>query len=145
MFCTELNQPTLPNIRKWKGPRGCWKGVVSEKTSNHPQKNVEHSGFLWDTTAGIDLKDVAFQENGQTNGNGRHPCPQSYIAHFKVGMNDLTLVNLHLDPLVSVGENAVKNHNSHKSAAFAQTLQETLKECDVLSDRVTTDEMHCKL
>ncbi|XP_042331297.1 endonuclease/exonuclease/phosphatase family domain-containing protein 1 isoform X2 [Sceloporus undulatus] len=126
-FCTELNQPTLPNIRKWKGPRGCWKGVVSEKTSSHPQKNVEHSGFLWDTTAGIELKDVAFQENSQTNGNGRHPCPQPYIAHFKVGVNDLTLVNLHLAPLPAVGENAVKNHNSNRSAAFAQTLQETLK------------------
>lgn len=37
-FCMELNQPTLPNIRKWKGPRGCWKGVVSEKPSGELHK-----------------------------------------------------------------------------------------------------------
>ncbi|XP_060637602.1 endonuclease/exonuclease/phosphatase family domain-containing protein 1 [Anolis sagrei] len=132
-FCTELNQPTLPNIRKWKGSRGSWKGVVSENTSSHPQKSVEYSGFLWDTTAGIELKDIASQEIAQTNGNGRHPYTEPYIAHFKVGMNDLTLVNLHLVPLPSVGDNTVKNHNSQKSAAFAQTLQETLKgEKDVI-------------
>ncbi|XP_042716284.1 endonuclease/exonuclease/phosphatase family domain-containing protein 1 isoform X2 [Chrysemys picta bellii] len=87
-FCMELNQPTLPNIRKWKGPRGCWKGVVSEKPS----------GEL-----------------------------------HKVGMNDLTLVNLHLALSPSAGENTEKNHDSHKLAAFAQTLQETLKgEKDVI-------------
>ncbi|XP_074842156.1 endonuclease/exonuclease/phosphatase family domain-containing protein 1 isoform X2 [Carettochelys insculpta] len=87
-FCMELNQPTLPNIRKWKGPRGCWKGVVSEKPS------------------------------GQLH---------------KVGMNDLTLVNLHLALSSSAGENIGKNHDSHKLATFAQTLQETLKgEKDVI-------------
>ncbi|PNJ46890.1 EEPD1 isoform 4 [Pongo abelii] len=41
-FCTELNQPTLPNIRKWKGPRGCWKAVVAEKPSNQLQKVGSH-------------------------------------------------------------------------------------------------------
>uniref|UniRef100_A0A5F8AJD9 Endonuclease/exonuclease/phosphatase family domain-containing protein 1 n=1 Tax=Macaca mulatta TaxID=9544 RepID=A0A5F8AJD9_MACMU len=41
-FCTELNQPTLPNMRKWKGPRGCWKAVVAEKPSNQLQKVGSH-------------------------------------------------------------------------------------------------------
>uniref|UniRef100_A0A8B9DNK3 Endonuclease/exonuclease/phosphatase family domain-containing protein 1 n=1 Tax=Anser cygnoides TaxID=8845 RepID=A0A8B9DNK3_ANSCY len=87
-FCMELNQPTLPNIRKWKGPRGCWKGVVSEKPS------------------------------GQLH---------------KFGKNDLTLVNLHLALASAAGENTGKNHDSHKLATFAQTLQETLKgEKDVI-------------
>lgn len=40
-------------------------------------------------------------------------------------MNDLTLVNLHL--ALPAGESTGKNHDSHKLAAFAQTLQETLK------------------
>ncbi|XP_046794083.1 endonuclease/exonuclease/phosphatase family domain-containing protein 1 [Gallus gallus] len=132
-FCMELNQPTLPNIRKWKGPRGCWKGVVSEKPSGQLPKGVEYCGFLWDTTAGIELKDASSQENVQTNGNGRHSYPHPYIAHFKVGMNDLTLVNLHLALAPAVGDNAGKNHDSHKLATFAQTLQETLKgEKDVI-------------
>lgn len=46
---------------------------------------------------------------------------------LQVGMNDLTLVNLHLALSPSAGENIGKNHDSHKLAAFAQTLQETLK------------------
>ncbi|XP_068940512.1 endonuclease/exonuclease/phosphatase family domain-containing protein 1 isoform X2 [Petaurus breviceps papuanus] len=33
-FCMELNQPTLPSIRKWKGPRGSWRGTVSVKPSS---------------------------------------------------------------------------------------------------------------
>lgn len=37
-FCTELNQPILPNIRKWKGPRGCWRSIVAEKPSSQLQK-----------------------------------------------------------------------------------------------------------
>uniref|UniRef100_A0A8C6MZL7 Endonuclease/exonuclease/phosphatase family domain-containing protein 1 n=1 Tax=Mus spicilegus TaxID=10103 RepID=A0A8C6MZL7_MUSSI len=37
-FCTELNQPILPNIRKWKGSRGCWRSIVAEKPSNQLQK-----------------------------------------------------------------------------------------------------------
>ncbi|XP_063160112.1 endonuclease/exonuclease/phosphatase family domain-containing protein 1 [Candoia aspera] len=132
-FCMELNQPTLPNIRKWKGPRGCWKGIISEKLSGHLEKCVEYSGFLWDTTAGIELKDATSSEGTHTNGNGRQVHPHPYIAHFKVGVNDLILVNLHLVPLPSTGENSVKNHNSHKLAVFAHTVQETLKgEKDVI-------------
>ncbi|XP_068526532.1 endonuclease/exonuclease/phosphatase family domain-containing protein 1 isoform X1 [Anas acuta] len=132
-FCMELNQPTLPNIRKWKGPRGCWKGVVSEKPSGQLHKGVEYSGFLWDTTAGIELKDASSQENVQTNGNGKHSYPHPYLARFKFGMNDLTLVNLHLALASTAGENTGKNHDSHKLATFAQTLQETLKgEKDVI-------------
>lgn len=34
----ELNQPILPNIRKWKGPRGCWKAVVADMPSTQLQK-----------------------------------------------------------------------------------------------------------
>ncbi|XP_032142689.1 endonuclease/exonuclease/phosphatase family domain-containing protein 1 isoform X2 [Sapajus apella] len=41
-FCMELNQPTLPNIRKWKGPRGCWKAVVAENPSSQLQKVGSH-------------------------------------------------------------------------------------------------------
>ncbi|XP_029445349.1 endonuclease/exonuclease/phosphatase family domain-containing protein 1 [Rhinatrema bivittatum] len=124
-FCMELNQPTLPNIRKWKGPRGSWKSAVSEKPSGHLNKGVEYAGYLWDTTAGIDLKDASLQENLQNNGNGKHAYPQSYLARFKVGINDISLVNVHLS--AAVGENAGKSSDNHRLAAFAQALQETLK------------------
>lgn len=47
-------------------------------------QSVEYYGFLWDTTAAIELKDAAFYENVHTNGNGRQAFPHPYVAHFKV-------------------------------------------------------------
>ncbi|XP_013924041.1 PREDICTED: endonuclease/exonuclease/phosphatase family domain-containing protein 1 [Thamnophis sirtalis] len=91
------------------------------------EKCVEYSGFLWDTTAGIELKEATFSEGPYTNGSGKQVHPHPYIAYFKIGMNDLILVNLHLVPLPSTGENSVKNQNSHKLAVFAHIVQETLK------------------
>ncbi|KAL7976844.1 hypothetical protein Chor_008793 [Crotalus horridus] len=97
------------------------------------EKHEEYSGFLWDTTAGIELKEATFSEGPHTNGNGKQVYLHPYIAHFKIGMNDLILVNLHLVPLLSTGENSVKNQNNHKLAVLAHTVQETLKgEKDVI-------------
>ncbi|XP_070367883.1 endonuclease/exonuclease/phosphatase family domain-containing protein 1 isoform X1 [Equus asinus] len=134
-FCTELNQPILPNIRKWKGPRGCWKAVVAETPSAQLQKGAGFSGFLWDAAAGVELRDAASQESSPGNGHRKPSGPSPYLARFKVGSNDLTLVNLHLATLtLPGGENPSKNHSdSHRVASFAQTLQETLKgEKDVI-------------
>nr|XP_033786094.1 endonuclease/exonuclease/phosphatase family domain-containing protein 1 isoform X2 [Geotrypetes seraphini] len=101
-------------------------GVQELTDKDALEKGVEYAGYLWDTTAGIELKDTVLQENLQSNGNGKHTYPQSYLAHFKIGENDLTLVNVHLS--AAVGGNAGKNaSDNHKLAAFAQTLQETLK------------------
>ncbi|KAM3822119.1 endonuclease/exonuclease/phosphatase family domain-containing protein 1 isoform 2-T4 [Vipera latastei] len=97
------------------------------------EKHEEYSGFLWDTTAGIEMKEATFSEGPHTNGNGKQIYLHPYIAHFKIGMNDLILVNLHLVPLLPTGENSVKNQNNHKLAVFAHTVQETLKgEKDVI-------------
>ncbi|XP_064431120.1 endonuclease/exonuclease/phosphatase family domain-containing protein 1 isoform X2 [Mirounga angustirostris] len=128
-FCTELNQPILPNIRKWKGPRGCWKAVVAEMPSTQLQKGAGFSGFLWDAAAGVELRDATSQENSPGNGHGKPMGPSLYLARFKVGSNDLTLVNLHLAALTPPGgENPSRNHSdSHRLAGFVQTLQETLK------------------
>lgn len=134
-FCVELNQPILPNIRKWKGPRGCWKAVVSETPSTQLQKGAGFAGFLWDTAAGVELRDAAWQESSPGNGHGKPVGPSPYLARFKVGSHDLTLVNLHLATLtLPGGENLSKNHSdSHRWASFTQTLQETLKgEKDVI-------------
>ncbi|XP_054939293.1 endonuclease/exonuclease/phosphatase family domain-containing protein 1 isoform X6 [Physeter macrocephalus] len=128
-FCTELNQPILPNIRKWKGPRGCWKAVVSEKPSTQLQKGAGFAGFLWDTAAGVELRDATWQESSPGNGHGKPAGPSPYLVRFKVGSHDLTLVNLHLAALtLPGGENPSKSHSdSHCWASFVQTLQETLK------------------
>uniref|UniRef100_A0A8C8ZH24 Endonuclease/exonuclease/phosphatase family domain-containing protein 1 n=1 Tax=Prolemur simus TaxID=1328070 RepID=A0A8C8ZH24_PROSS len=134
-FCAELNQPILPNIRKWRGPRGCWRAVVAEKPSSQLQKGAGYSGFLWDAAAGVELRDATSQDNSPSNGHGRPTGPSPYLARFKVGSNDLTLVNLHLAALTLPGaENPCKNHSDgHRVASFAQTLQETLKgEKDVI-------------
>ncbi|XP_004385363.1 endonuclease/exonuclease/phosphatase family domain-containing protein 1 [Trichechus manatus latirostris] len=134
-FCAELNQPILPNVRKWKGPRGSWKAIVAEKPSCQLQKGVGYSGFLWDSAAGMELKDTPFLESMPGNGHGKPTHPSPYLAHFKVGSNDLTLVNLHLATLTLPGaENPSKNHTDGlRLASFAQTLQESLKgEKDVI-------------
>ncbi|XP_008684718.2 endonuclease/exonuclease/phosphatase family domain-containing protein 1 [Ursus maritimus] len=128
-FCMELNQPILPNIRKWKGPRGCWKAVVADMPSTQLQKGAGFSGFLWDAAAGVELRDSTSQESSPGNGHGKPMGPSPYLARFKVGSNDLTLVNLHLaTSILPGGENPSRNHSdSHRLASFVQTLQETLK------------------
>ncbi|XP_069469355.1 endonuclease/exonuclease/phosphatase family domain-containing protein 1 isoform X2 [Ambystoma mexicanum] len=90
------------------------------------EKGVEYCGFLWDTTAGIELKDTSQEEGLQTNGNGKHTCPQHYLAHFKIMTNDVTLVNTHLSSAIADTEGKSNNDN-HKLGTFAQTLPEALK------------------
>lgn len=46
-FCAELNQPVLPNIRKWKGPRGSWKAVVADSPSTPLQKVPSPAGLAF--------------------------------------------------------------------------------------------------
>ncbi|XP_020820048.1 endonuclease/exonuclease/phosphatase family domain-containing protein 1 isoform X2 [Phascolarctos cinereus] len=129
-FCTELNQPTLPSVRKWKGPRGSWRSVVCAKPSSQLSQGGTYLGFLWDAAAGIELKDAGFQEGPQANSNGKQSNPNPYLAHFKIGANDLMLVNLCLPaPACPLGgENPGKTpSNSRRVSPFAQTLQDMLK------------------
>ncbi|XP_072455246.1 endonuclease/exonuclease/phosphatase family domain-containing protein 1 [Notamacropus eugenii] len=129
-FCTELNQPTLPSIRKWKGPRGSWRGVVSVKPSGQLPQGGPYLGFLWDAAAGIELKDAGFQEGPLASSNGKLLNPNLYLAYFKIGTNDLMLVNLCLvAPACPLGgDNPGKTpSNSHNVSPFAQTLQDMVK------------------
>lgn len=128
-FCAELNQPILPNIRKWRGSRGCWKAAVAETPASLLHKGAGYSGFLWDTMAGVELKDAASQESSPSNGHGKSTGPNPYLGRFKVGSNDLTLVNLHLGALTSsAGENPTRSQSDgHRSANFTQMLQEALR------------------
>ncbi|XP_004607013.1 endonuclease/exonuclease/phosphatase family domain-containing protein 1 [Sorex araneus] len=129
-FCAELNQPILPNIRKWRGPRGSWRAVVAETPSCQLQKGgaFSFSGFLWDAAAGVELRDAALQgSNGHVGG----PC----LARFKVGSHDVTLVNLHLPAPAPAGSDhpGGSHGDSARLASVAQALQETLKgEKDVI-------------
>lgn len=65
------------------------------------QKNT-YSGYLWDTTAGIELKNVSLQESPQTNGNGKHTYLQPYIAHFKVNKTQSLLHLLRLNHTIKL-------------------------------------------
>ncbi|KAM4539811.1 endonuclease/exonuclease/phosphatase family domain-containing protein 1 [Odontesthes bonariensis] len=128
-FCMELNQGTLPSIRKWKWPRGVWKSIVSEKPTGHSSKVESYSGFLWDSSSGIALKDAIVLESPIVNGNGNHAYPRPYLAHFLVGSNELTVVNIHIQPTAPAGESICKNNNSDdaKCRHLSPTIQETLK------------------
>ncbi|GCB76835.1 hypothetical protein scyTo_0016612, partial [Scyliorhinus torazame] len=124
-FCAELNQPSLPNVRKWKGPRGCWKCAVSEKPSIQIHKSTEYAGYLWDSSAGVELKAAFLLESAQTNGNGKPCVSKPYLAHFKVGTINVTLVNIHLKGTVPMEERT--HTDGHNVSLFTDTLQETLK------------------
>lgn len=51
-------------------------------------QGMSYSGFLWDSSSGIDLKDATVLESPAVNGNGSHTYPRLYLAHFFVS-NDL--------------------------------------------------------
>ncbi|XP_058475353.1 endonuclease/exonuclease/phosphatase family domain-containing protein 1 [Solea solea] len=129
-FCVELNQGTLASVRKWKWPRGTWKSVVSEKPTGHSSKGVSYSGFLWDSSAGVDLKDATVLEAPVVNGNGSQAYPVLYLAHFLVGSYELTMVNVHMKATASSSaESNGKNHNTDevKCQRLSPSIQETLK------------------
>ncbi|MBN3304535.1 endonuclease/exonuclease/phosphatase family domain-containing protein 1 [Amia ocellicauda] len=127
-FCAELNQSTLPNVRKWKGPRGVWKCTVSEKPVGQSHKGVEFSGFLWESSTGIELKNVALLESPAVNGNGKQTYPRPYIAHFNIGVSEVTIVNIHLKAPATEGEANGKSHSeSHKVSLFTEPVQDVLK------------------
>ncbi|KAF3833506.1 hypothetical protein F7725_024710 [Dissostichus mawsoni] len=111
-FCLELNQGTLPSVRKWNDLEGFGRGV-------------SFSGFLWDSSSGIELRDAAILESPVANGN-----PPT------VGSYDLTLLNVHLQSVASSESNG-RNHHIEDTKSFPPALQDTLrgeKELVVLGD-----------
>ncbi|XP_012734582.1 endonuclease/exonuclease/phosphatase family domain-containing protein 1 [Fundulus heteroclitus] len=128
-FCVELNQGTLASVRKWKWPRGVWKSIVSEKPTGLSSRGVSFSGFLWDSSSAIDLKDAVVLDHSVANGNGNHAHPQLYLAHFLVGSVELTVVSVHMQSTTSAGESSSKNHHSDedKGQHLYPSIQETLK------------------
>ncbi|KAM8766434.1 endonuclease/exonuclease/phosphatase family domain-containing protein 1 isoform 2-T2 [Acanthopagrus schlegelii] len=105
-FCLEINQGTLASVRKWKQPRGLWKSVVSEKPTGHFSKGASYSGFLWDSSSGIELRDAAVLDPPVVNGNRNHTYPKLYLAHFSVGVYELTMVNVNLQGTATTGESS---------------------------------------
>lgn len=47
-------------------------------------KGSEYSGFLWDSSAGIQLKEAVVLESAAANGNGNDAQPKAYLGHFYV-------------------------------------------------------------
>ncbi|XP_056439120.1 endonuclease/exonuclease/phosphatase family domain-containing protein 1 [Gadus chalcogrammus] len=125
-FCVELNQGTLASVRQWKGPRGLWKCAVSEKPTAQSSKGSSYSGFLWESSSGIDLKDAAVLGTSVGNGNGTHALP--FLAHFLIGSSELALVNFQATPPAG-GEPGGRSLPSDDSKAWSlsASLQEALR------------------
>ncbi|KAJ8415935.1 hypothetical protein AAFF_G00404920 [Aldrovandia affinis] len=127
-FCAELNQGTLPSVRRWRAARGVWKCSISETSTGQPHKAGDFSGFLWDSSSGIELKDAVLLESPVVNGNGRHAYPRPYLGHFNIGSSEVTIVNVRLKAPPSKGEPNGRNHSDdHKSACFTDSVLEKLK------------------
>lgn len=128
-FCVELNQASLSSVRNWKSSRGLWKSVVSDKPTGHSFMGKSFSGFMWDSSSGIDLKEAAILESAVVNGNGNHSAPGLYKAVFTVGSYELKLINVHLQ--IVNGENGTNGKNGHseenKHHRLPQVIQDTLK------------------
>lgn len=127
-FCAELNQPSLSSLRKWRKPRGLWKSSVSEKPTRHSPKGASYLGFLWDASAGIDLKDAAVLEVPVTNGNGSASAPRLYRGHFTLGSHELTVVNVDMQTAASPAESSGKKHCEDSGGQrLGPSIQETLR------------------
>lgn len=124
-FCLEINQGTLASVRKWKRPRGLWKSVVSEKPTGHFSKGASYSGFLWDSSSGIELRDAAVLDPPVVNGNRNHTYPKLYLAHFSVGVYELTMVNINLQGTATSGESS--GTGEAQCHRLSPIIQETLK------------------
>lgn len=131
-ICGELNQPILPSVKKWAEPRGAWRCCVSDTPTGQSSKGVHYSGFLWDSSRGIELREAFILDNAVTNGNGKYGHCLPYLGRFYVGSSELTLVNVHLlappTPSESNGHpGGSQPLNGHKALPLSSTLQETLK------------------
>ncbi|KAF5892410.1 endonuclease/exonuclease/phosphatase family domain-containing protein 1, partial [Clarias magur] len=128
-FCTELNQPTLSSVCNWKGPRGVWKCAASGKPTGESSNGSEYSGFLWDSSAGIQLKEAEVLESAAANGNGNDAQPKAYLGHFYIGSSELTVVNVHLRPPLAPKQQNGRSHKSCelKAHRLSPGMQETLR------------------
>lgn len=134
-FCVELNQGSLSSVRKWKSPRGLWKSLVSDKPIGHSSKGKSFSGFMWDSSSGIDLKEATILEPAVVNGNGSHSQPGLLKALFTVGCYELKVVNVHMQRVngehSSNGVNGCHGKNGHteenKHLRLSPAIQDTLK------------------
>uniref|UniRef100_H2Y0B7 Endonuclease/exonuclease/phosphatase family domain-containing protein 1 n=1 Tax=Ciona intestinalis TaxID=7719 RepID=H2Y0B7_CIOIN len=101
----ELNNPTLPNIQRFKST-STWKCSVLPTAEGKLFQGTEYSGFLWEESI-VDYNNSALVKKSV---GGKKFARQPMLGFFKVGKVDLVLVNLHMeddasDDLMRFGEN----------------------------------------
>uniref|UniRef100_A0A3Q4N0Q7 Endonuclease/exonuclease/phosphatase family domain-containing protein 1 n=1 Tax=Neolamprologus brichardi TaxID=32507 RepID=A0A3Q4N0Q7_NEOBR len=144
-FCAELNQGTLASLQKWKWPRGLWKSIVSEKPTGH---SMSYSGFLWDSSSGVDLKDVVVLES-PVNGNGSHVHHPLYVAHFLVRLSFI-VIEFMLFNFISMAPNPPTQQTAKLTIEInfwvkSTLLQTLVKVCfATMCTNVTTRPTHSK-
>ncbi|XP_048849378.1 LOW QUALITY PROTEIN: endonuclease/exonuclease/phosphatase family domain-containing protein 1-like [Brienomyrus brachyistius] len=131
-FCVELNQGTLPSVQKWGGPRGTWKCIVSDKPTRQIHKRAAFSGFLWNSAAGIELKDALILESPRANSNGKPAHPQPYLARFKIGLSELTVMNFHLGLALPGEQNGKIHADDSGSLHVTDAVRDTFRGEDLL-------------
>ncbi|XP_068189105.1 endonuclease/exonuclease/phosphatase family domain-containing protein 1 [Antennarius striatus] len=126
-FCVELNKGMLASVRKHKWPRGLWKSVVQEKPTGLPNKDLKYSGYLWDSSSGIEFRDAVVLDSPVVNGNNTNHG--LYLAHFLIGSYDLSVVNVHKQNTAGLGESNIRNNNTDEGNRHPlfSGIQETLK------------------
>lgn len=117
-ICGELNNPTLPNVKKWKGAQGKWEYVMA----NPGMENIEHNGFIYDVKQGVKLTGTSLL-NFKATDTCHFEC-QSLAGSFQVKGFDCLFVNIYHK---NVSENTFKNEDDSVGhlAEVLDSLQET--------------------
>ncbi|CAH1779507.1 unnamed protein product [Owenia fusiformis] len=90
-ICKELNDPVLPNVRRWRGHKGQWESKTSGVCGRMFQA-VEYNGFIYDTSQEIDItQDSMLEQNGH-----RRFSRSPYLTYIKAGSLDFIAVSVHL-------------------------------------------------
>ncbi|XP_033754676.1 endonuclease/exonuclease/phosphatase family domain-containing protein 1-like [Pecten maximus] len=92
-ICKELNNPSIPGVKKFQGHRGVWKCVVS-KAAGRMYQALEYNGFLYDTSQQIELKSSALLEKAKNTPKSFVRKP--FIGVFKIRKFDCVVVSVHL-------------------------------------------------
>lgn len=92
-ICKELNNPSIPGLKKFQGHRGVWQCSVS-KAAGRMYQSLEYNGFLYDTSQGVELKSSALLPKAKNIPNNFVRKP--YVGVFKMRKFDCVVVSVHL-------------------------------------------------
>ncbi|CAG7786444.1 unnamed protein product [Allacma fusca] len=126
-ICRELNEPTLPKNREWRGPRGLWKGVLYN-SSIHYKNEAHHLGVLYNSEQ---IDEVSVLESDAFSPFQNGSLWLFAVFRIKVKHSTWILINVLSASIESSNSNAnshVQSPSNHKDVMDA--IKSLVKETD---------------